>query len=111
MRVCGISINGHDTVLASHPFFFEPARDELLDVVFSCRFVGANVARDLGERFQDDAVQLVGRFDVRLLLRWCPDSFKPLDQFGARDDFHAEGMDKLDRAGIHARHVGDVVHR
>ena len=73
-------------------------------------FIGANAPRDLSECFHDNAVRLVGSLDVRLLLRRGPDCFELLDQLGAGNDFDPTRSNLFDRAGIDARHVGDVVH-
>src|SRR5438067_72819 len=93
MRVRGICVHGDDAVLFRHSFLVEPPRDELLDVVFGDRLFSANAPADLGECFHQDAVQFVGRVDVRLLLGRGQDRFELLDQFRAGDDLDAKRPD------------------
>ena len=79
MRVRRVRVHGHDAVLARHTFFVEPAGNELLDIVFSDRFLFANVFSYFGERFHEHAVEFVGAFDVRLMLLGSDDRFELLD--------------------------------
>ena len=56
-------------------------------------------------------MQFIGCFDVRLLLFRTEHRFELLDELSTGHDFDPEGADQLDRAGIDARDVGDVVPR
>jgi predicted RecA/RadA family phage recombinase len=55
-------------------------------------------------------VNLLGRLVVRALLLVGPDGLEALDEVGAGDDRRARGADQLERAGVDARDVRDVVH-
>ena len=97
-------------------FIAEPSGHELLDIVLGRRCTVANPTRDGIEGTVLDAVQLGGRFLMRVDLVVVPHGREPLHEVAGRHDTCARLPHELDRARIDARDVRNraarrVLHR
>ena len=112
VRIAGVGVDGdHRILVRDQPFVTKPARHELLDVVFGGRRAGAHAFADGIERAILDAVERVGREAMRRDLRVGPARVEPLHEIARRDDLDAARADRLDRACVDPREIGDVAAR
>jgi hypothetical protein len=117
VRVARVLLRRNDRRrVADQPFFGEPSGHQLLDLELGDFHTVFQSAGRFLERALLHPVQFLGRCHVSLDLPLVPDGGELLDEVARGNDFDAELLDQLDRAGVDPRDVRDraprrILHR